>query len=330
MSQFNPMLVWTEREGDIAGTPAYEGDWEACVATSYAMGLLYGGVTMPAPYTQAERERLEAVYDEPQDLATSDIKAIQVYGKKLRPPSVTTSKAAFLARPGMGFCLTGTGSPVGAQIGTFMHEVFAVAQSTTVVRVYDPLRAPGSQPTDMTVTALATWMKGVGSNDVREIRKDEFMPSYALDTVPFLGSNGQPTPRQVSFAAGKTYRFWPLTGGTPKSYTPASASSAPADVSAAIWWSDNRAPHGGFTGSGTAIPGTVADRPFVRMSAGTFTGLYLVARAGDGTVAPNPPIGGGGHTDAELEQAKKDANKAGYNEGRGAVQAAAAGVPPKT
>jgi hypothetical protein len=190
VSQWQPGRVWTQRELDIPSTPLKdESDFEACVATSYAMGLLYGGVTMPAPYTQAERERLEVVFREPQDLSASDAKALEVYGHRLRGPSVTSSKAAFLARPGLGFCLTGVGSPVGAQAGTFTHEVFAVAQSTTTVRVYDPLLSATTRPKDRSVRDLAAWMKGVGANQVREVRKDELA---GADDVNLKGSNPKP------------------------------------------------------------------------------------------------------------------------------------------
>ncbi len=187
MSQFKDMEVWTQREGP--GTPVSELDLEACVATSYAMGLLYGGVLMPAPYTQAERERLEVVANVDQDLPACDVKALEVYGHRLRGPSVTNSKAAFLARPGLGFCLTGVGSPVGAQAGSFTHEVFAVALPSGSIRVYDPLRAPGSQPTDKSVPDLAAWMKGVGARQVREIGKDEFTGG---DDMNLKGTNPRP------------------------------------------------------------------------------------------------------------------------------------------
>jgi hypothetical protein len=181
--------VWTEREGDIAGTPQDEGDFEACVATSYAMGLLYGGVIMPAPYTQPERERLEVVANEPQDLAASDEKALEVHGHRLRGPSVTSSKLAFLARPGLGFCLTGVGSPVGAQAGTFTHEVFAVAQSTGNALVYDPLLPAKSGPKPVSLPALAAWMKGVGPNQVREVKLDELT---GAEDMKLKGTNPRP------------------------------------------------------------------------------------------------------------------------------------------
>jgi hypothetical protein len=164
MSDWRENEVWSERE---------VGDFEACVATSYAMGLLYGGVDMAQPYTQAERERLEVTFNEPQNLPTTDTKAQAVYGAKLRPPAAGISKTAFLARPGVGYCLTGTGSPLGLQPGTFIHEVFGVALTREKVMVYDPLARPGSPPAPMTVTALAAWMKGVADHQVREIRKDE-------------------------------------------------------------------------------------------------------------------------------------------------------------
>jgi hypothetical protein len=155
--------VWTERES---------GDWEACVATSYAMTLLYGGVSMGAPYTQAERERLEVVADEPQDLSTTDGQARAVYGAVLRGPS-TTDRQAFLNRAGVGYCLTGVGSPLGYQPGTFLHEVMAVGRGDGSVAVYDPLAPAGYGPSTMSVSTLAGWLTGLGPNDAREIRSGE-------------------------------------------------------------------------------------------------------------------------------------------------------------
>jgi hypothetical protein len=188
VSQWKPLLVWTEREVDDPSTPLNnEGDFEACVATSYVMGLLYGGVIMPHPYTQAERERLEANPRESQDLNVSDGKAVEVYGHQLRRSSVTTSKTDFLARPGMGYCLTGTGSPLSGT-GTFFHEVFGVAQSRDRVRVYDPLQPAGSQPTDMNVADLARWLHGIGPNQVREVGMDEF----SGDDMNLKGRNPEP------------------------------------------------------------------------------------------------------------------------------------------
>jgi hypothetical protein len=165
MSQFRPGEVWSERE---------DGDWEACVATAYAMALLYGGVIMPAPYTQAERERLEVRADEPQDLNATDARALEVYGAKLRPASVTSSLSAFLGRPGMGFTATGTGSPIYDPAGTYTHEVMMVGKTATTLTVYDPLAPPGAAPVDRSVSQMAVWAThGLGPNDVREIRQGE-------------------------------------------------------------------------------------------------------------------------------------------------------------
>jgi hypothetical protein len=218
MSVFRPDVVWSERE---------TGDFEACVAASYAMGLAYGGVPMAAPYTQAERERLEVVTNEPQDLNTTDTKALAVYGVKLRLPSVGTV-SAFLSRPGIGACLTGIGSPGGFQAGTFTHEVFVVVESSTSVLLYDPLAPIGSAPKRVTVAKMVAWAQGVRPNDAREVRKDEF----GGKAVPLI-TNVQPVAPNSSaqFEKGVNYQFWrydPATGAKQVfTLTPPAATSAP-------------------------------------------------------------------------------------------------------
>jgi hypothetical protein len=247
VSQWQPDRVWTEREGDVPGTPADEGDFEACVATSYVMGLLYGGVRMNAPYTQAERERLEVVTREPQDLRASDRKAKEVYGRVLRGPSVTTSKVAFLARPGLGYCLTGVGSPVGAQAGTFIHEVFAVAVSATTVRVYDPLLQGTSGPKDRSVQAIAAWMKGIAPHQVREVRRDEFSSGSAeedalTEVTITLFADG---PHTCAIPVGGTVEGWNLEGRQ-KSRAWPTGSSFQADAQVSIRQDPQKAPNGTF------------------------------------------------------------------------------------
>jgi hypothetical protein len=162
-SQFDAGRVWTERE---------YGDWEACVACSYEMALLYAGVQMAAPYTQAEREKIEAHADEPQNLATTDYQANRVYGAQLRGPS-TSDPVAFVNRPGVGFCITGVGSPLGYQPGTFTHEVFGIGQSGGQVAIYDPLAPEGYGPSMMSVSAVADWILYLGPGDAREITAGE-------------------------------------------------------------------------------------------------------------------------------------------------------------
>lgn len=267
MSQFREMEVWTEREGDNPATPnVNEGDWEACVATAYEMGLLFGGVTMAAPYTQAEREKLEAVYDTSQDLSISDGMARAVYGHALRGPTVTSSKAAFLARPGLGFCLTGVGSPVGAQAGTFMHEVFGYARSTTVVRVYDPLRPAGSQPTDMTVAAMAAWMKGVGPNDVREVARDEFGVTDTTTTT-------YPAPRTWLTKGGALsgYRLSPAPTSTSGVFNAGSPAHSDAEVQI------------------TPTPAGWPAGPYQRVIDGKFAGFLVANSAVSLQPVPLPP-----------------------------------------
>ena len=160
--------TWTEREA---------GDWEACVVTAYAMGLIHGGVKMAAPYTQAEREKLEAVKDSPQDLLTTDAMSHQVYGVSLRKVSTTTLAGA-VSRPNIGLVLTGRGSP-GTQwqpgfVG--LHEVFYVPTSANSGYLGDPL-ATNLRPFELIAASkILGWATGIGSNQAREVRFDEFAP----------------------------------------------------------------------------------------------------------------------------------------------------------
>lgn len=170
--------VWTEREGDIPGTPMNEGDWEACVATSYSMALLYGGVRMAAPYTQRQRELLEihgAAADASQDLAASDVMSQRVYGVKLRGATPGLTAAQALGRPGVGMCLTTNNSPGGYGTG-FIHEVFWVGVSASAGLLYDPLAPVGSQPQSRTVAYMLPFLRGLGDNQLREVREWEFGP----------------------------------------------------------------------------------------------------------------------------------------------------------
>lgn len=170
--------VWTEREGDIPGTAINEGDWEACVATAYSMALLYGGVKMAAPYTQAQRELLEyygAAADRSQDLNLTDIKSMQVYGVKLRGATPGLTAAAALGRPGIGMCLTTNGSPGGFGTG-FIHEVFWVGVSATAGLLYDPLAPAGSQPQSRTIAYIVPFIRGLADHQVREVKQWEFGP----------------------------------------------------------------------------------------------------------------------------------------------------------
>ena len=161
-------LVWTEREA---------GDWEACVVTAYAMGLIHGGVKMPAPYTQLERERLEKVKDEPQDLATTDLMSDAIYKVHLRKLSTGTISDA-VTRVNIGLVLTGKGSP-GTQWQpgfTGLHEVFYVPTSAQSGYLGDPL-APDRRVFELVAAStIIGWAAGAGPNQAREVKYDEFAP----------------------------------------------------------------------------------------------------------------------------------------------------------
>ena len=218
MSVFRPNEVWSERE---------RGDFEACVAASYAMGLAYGGVGMTAPYTQAERERLEVVANEPQNLDTTDTKSLAVFHVKLRRPSVT-DKRAFFSRPGIGACVTGNGSPGGFQAGTFIHEVFVVGVSATEMLLYDPLAPIGAAPQPVTVDKMVAWVRGLQPHQAREVLKDEFGGM----AVPLITNIEAVAPSSsAQFQQGVNYPFWRYDPATSAkqvfTLTPPAATSAP-------------------------------------------------------------------------------------------------------
>ena len=167
-----PTQVWSERE---------LGDWEACVTASYSLALLYGGTAMAAPYTQAQREKLEYIRDEPQDLAITDQMSGAVYGHYLRKLSTGTIQAV-VKRPGIGVCLTGFGCPGRKwQAGTFQHEVFYLPTSEIAGLLYDPMAPAGTAPELVPSSTMVAWAKGVGPNDAREVRENEF--GGEMDTV---------------------------------------------------------------------------------------------------------------------------------------------------
>ena len=215
------MRVWSERE---------KGDWEACVATSYARGLLYGGVSMAAPYTQAEREKLEVVPDESQNLASTDLMALKVYGVKLRPVTVSTIEQA-VARVGVGLCLTGKGSPgIQYQPGfAGLHEIFMVPLSSTKAAVCDPLAPDGAESQVLDASKVIAWVKnagkGVGPSDAREVKENEFM---SVVTRTLFDPE-----RTVSFTEAGVYTGYKLDGSK-KVYSLARASSAPASAAVVI------------------------------------------------------------------------------------------------
>lgn len=198
--------VWTEREGDIVGTPDNEGDWEACVSTSYSMALLYGGVKMAAPYTKAQRELLEAIPDAPQDLAATDAKSLQVYGVKLRGATPGLTVAQALGRPGIGLCLTTNDSPGGFGTG-FIHEVFWIGVSATAGLLYDPLAPEGSAPQSRTVAYMLPWIRGVAAHQIREVKENEFAP-IATGEPMIEKLTSVPDGSSVQFEANKPYQFW--------------------------------------------------------------------------------------------------------------------------
>lgn len=213
---WTPGVVWTEREGDIPGTPMNEGDWEACVAASYSMALLYGGVQMAAPYTQRQRELIEihgAAADLPQDLAASDTMSMRVYGVKLRGATPGLTAAQALGRPGIGMCLTTNNSPGGYGTG-FVHEVFWVGVSETAGLLYDPLAPAGSQPQSRTVAYMLPFLRGLGDNQLREVKKDEFAAATG-DNMPIIEAmQGLPDGASIQIAPREYQFFWfdPDTG----------------------------------------------------------------------------------------------------------------------
>jgi len=217
--------VWSERE---------LGDWEACVISSYLEGLVYGGVTNfpKGVYTQAERETLEKVPDEPQDYATTDLVAQARYGVHLRKVSVATLAAA-LARVGVGLVLAGYGSlniPTSAPI----HSVFYVPTSSVSGLVFDPLAPNQSAGVATPATKVLAWAKGPGANDAREVMKDEFAKSAGGNMPVIEKLTALPKGSSVQFVANKQYQFFwfdPTNGARSSSaWVPKTATAAGAEA----------------------------------------------------------------------------------------------------
>lgn len=128
-----------------------------------------------------------------------------------------------------------------------------------------------------------------------------------VDAVKFLGADGKPAGRTVSFAAG-TYTGYKLDGSK-KNITLAAASSAPSDALCTITQVPDKDPHG---------------PNWLRITAGALQGYYI--RIGTGiTVPPNPPLGG--YTQAQLDAAVKAAKHSAAAAVNAAANSAAGNFP---
>lgn len=262
--------VWSEKES---------GDWEACVAASYLMGLVYGGVTAYplGIYTQAEREALELVPDEPQDYATTDGQAQARYGVHLRKLSTGSIESA-VARPGIGLVLTGYGGlliPTEASI----HSLFYLPTSPTAGLLYDPLATNQSAGVSIAASRVATWAAGrAGPNDAREVRADEFQGEAVSESIAeiVLFPEGPRTWYAKASGAMVGYHL----DGTTKSVQLAAGSNALADGVATITQNPQKAPNG----SG-----------FHRVINGALEGYFILGSKIDvpAPEPPEPPPGGG-------------------------------------
>lgn len=198
--------VWTEREG---------GDWEACVISSYLIGLVYGGLAVfpLGIYSQAEREALEKVADEPQDYYTTDAVAQARYGIQLRKLS-TGSIPDAVTRVGVGLVLAGYGAlliPTTAPI----HSVFYLPVSATAGLVFDPLAVNQSAGVSIAASQIVAWSKGAGPNDAREVKENEFAmntPGGKLAGPPigtFEIGAGHALIKTADTTEHYQYRTWP-------------------------------------------------------------------------------------------------------------------------
>lgn len=124
-----------------------------------------------------------------------------------------------------------------------------------------------------------------------------------VDAVKFLGADGKPANRTVSFAAGAAVLGWALDGTNETFKAGAGGSSAPSDARCTITRTDGKAPKG----SG-----------FIRITAGVFADHPYLAEAQAGlTVAADPPLPGPTPPDPSIpikaahDAAKDVADKAG-------------------
>lgn len=166
-------LVWTEREA---------GDWEACVIAAGLMALMYGGVyKFPlGAYTQAEREALEPVWDEPTNFSGMNAAFQKRYGIQIRALS-TGSIADAVTRKGIGLLLAGkfgigsiANPTVPGTLGAFTHASFFVPLGDGRCLYYEPMDANMSEPRVVSNSQVINWAKGADANSAREVRQWEF------------------------------------------------------------------------------------------------------------------------------------------------------------
>jgi hypothetical protein len=83
----------------------------------------------------------------------------------------------------------------------------------------------------MTVTQLAAWMKGVGTNDVREIKLNELAGGSTMPVIEKL--DGYPPGTVINFVAGKEYQLFAFDAAGNRSSWKAvypSATNAPTEA----------------------------------------------------------------------------------------------------
>lgn len=258
------VLVWSEKES---------GDWEACVAASYLIGLVYGGLrAFPLGiYTQAEREALELVPDEPQDYATTDAQSLARYGVALRKLS-TGSIADAVTRVGVGLVCTGYGGLLIAT-GASIHSLFYLPTSATAGLVYDPLANNQSAGVPISAAQIVTWTAGrAGPNQVREVGSDEFVGDTDVGTTIAVHHAFPEGSRTWYVKSSGNLVGYALDGST-KTAQLSAGSNAQTDATADISQEPIKAPNG----SG-----------FVHVTNGVLAGYYVLGSMVD-VPAPEPP-----------------------------------------
>lgn len=208
--------VWSEQG---------EAKWRDCMQAAYLMVQMYGGATIPNPYTVSERERFENNEGLPEseqeqglfDYGRCDVASRKLYGVVAHGAS-EGELAALLAIPGVGLALTGRGAglpgvpayPSGYQNN---HSVTVLPLGNGKVAVYDPLNSMNAGPGIATVSAILAWHRNLTyPRDIRYTREDEFaMISFAFTGPPIgtLDVEANPNVRGKRLDTGELVKITP-------------------------------------------------------------------------------------------------------------------------
>lgn len=316
--------VWTERNTGSVG-------WTDCTWCSVLMVVVGSGYTaFPGGiYTEVERKAFRGG-DARLNFAGGIEHAKSRYGVTVVSPAPMSMAqlGAALSAPNRVWAIAGklANFPNGHRLRRWQpsfldfHAVCVASDASAHLTWLDPLAPNLSDGEGVTIAEVQQFGLSNYPNDARYMALGGDMPAATKNAGPPIG----------------TFKFGPVphaliaTWDT-KVHYPQPAGAGPFSVIAALdLKAPNKDPAVAVDIEGHSPPLNNRDQVYLvqeMTGVGFVFGNAAYALRQDGTFTPTPA---GGHTDAELAAAVKAASTKGYNEGRGAVQGAAAAVPPKS